>query len=207
MVMLSSLKEDDTTRSSPDWSSHHLRTAKCHPAAKLTNWISFSVNLCFKTSNYVSTPAETSKMSPIIKSGEMLWALIKRQPKGQKLEAQQFASHSSVGKFNYTTLDIFLESWRNLMEKSYSLNYHLKLISLIPICFFPPMCIKGYLSSAHLCDLNLCHSCDRRTPQEDGDVIKMECNSFNRSTKIMTLHLWLMLSVCLALFIIVLHHA
>lgn len=40
---------------------NRLYTTQSHPPAMLTNWISFSLNLCFKTSNYFLTPEEAKR--------------------------------------------------------------------------------------------------------------------------------------------------
>lgn len=41
--------------------SHNIHTPLSHPPAMLTNWISFSLDLCFKTSNYFLTPEEAKR--------------------------------------------------------------------------------------------------------------------------------------------------
>lgn len=42
-------------------SYNRLYTTQSQPAAMFTNWISFNLNLCFKTSNYFLTPEEAKR--------------------------------------------------------------------------------------------------------------------------------------------------
>lgn len=87
-----------------------LYATQTPPPAMLLNWISFCLNLCFKTSNYFLTPEEARKqreMSQICTSHGIWRYMILHQPKGHKPEAQQFTNHSSVSKLNHTTFDIF----------------------------------------------------------------------------------------------------
>lgn len=80
-------------------------------------------NLCGTTINFFFwTPEEVAE----------IWGNMILHQKGHKPEAQQFTNHSSVSKLKSATCDIFsqvLQIW----WKSFPLNYHLKLISLIPI--------------------------------------------------------------------------